>query len=627
MRSNAFLLAVILGLVTSHACPDHAVEAKDITAGPEDITSGRVRLPDPGSFGAKSRTALLRCAELTPALRRFVPGPGKAMAALLAPDVEDWSLSAIIDDGGDAIDAPLHSAEELVPGSLARVVTCPEGASQMRLFLEPPEPGTPGWILIADGREDLELFTHFGSHGAILGGRVTVHARVDGGDLLAGEVRMTAPDGEVHVVNLGAGNPSTASFTPALVGDWTVRTIVRARDRAGRERLRTNQQILRVVDPELTLSDGVQVSQSDDGRIELSVPVILLPQEEVAPTRRVAMGCEVWGLDADGTSVPVCWVARMHQLPVEGGPSSCSLRFDARWFALAGVDPMTMELRELRVHDSAGFVLLDHDPDPAVLMPDSIREVPAPTGVPEPGMHAGRSGRMVTGHAPPSTARLSPGGHVLLLSHGYCTDRFPWRTGDFSGDIELYEDYDQNLTHDEFALRFEAYGRNFKSMGIAGHSQGGNAAAHLFTFYWSALDWPTGDRRIQGVGVPWLGTPLAGNAAVLGEVFGIGCGVNYDLTYEGSAAWLSFIPGWVREDVWYWTTSFTDGWFYDYCQIVTDVLLSDPDDGTVERYAGQLEGANNGGHKTGWCHTRLMRDPPQCRDADRNVELSAEAAR
>ncbi|MEC8818279.1 MAG: conditioned medium factor, partial [Planctomycetota bacterium] len=129
------------------------------------------------------------------------------------------------------------------------------------------------------------------------------------------------------------------------------------------------------------------------------------------------------------------------------------------------------------------------------------------------------------------------------------------------------------------------------------------------------------------VGVPWLGTALAGNAAVLGEVFGIGCGEVYDLTYDGSTSWLSFIPSWVRQETWYWTTSFEDGWFYDYCQIVTDLLLSDPDDGTVEQYAGQLAGANNEGHKTGWCHTRLMRDPPQCRDVERNVLMNQEAAR
>ena len=83
----------------------------------------------------------------------------------------------------------------------------------------------------------------------------------------------------------------------------------------------------------------------------------------------------------------------------------------------------------------------------------------------------------------------------------------------------------------------------------------------------------------------------------------------------------------MRAETDYWTTSFEDGFFYDYCQIVSDLLLTDPDDGTVERYAGQLDGANNRGHKEGWCHTRLMRDPPPCKDASRNVILDAEAAR
>ena len=630
MRCHPVLKILLAGFVVLPCLSSFAqsiVEVKDIAAGPEDILSARVRLPDPASSATTSWTALLRHDEITPSSLEFIPGEGKTMAAILAADVQGWTLAAHIDEQTEQVFGDLHGADALVPGAVARVVTFPLDAARIRLSIESPASDPDGWILIADGRDELKLRTHLGSHGALIGTPVSLHAGVEGGEFLDGEVRLVAPDGRVLMHALGGAPTSLATFTPDQLGDWTVQTLVRARDLDGHERMRTTQQIMRVVRPELTFTGEIRAVQDVDGRIGLEIPVSLLSRDELAAPRRVAIGCEVWGRMPGGPMVPVCWVARMQQLPSSGGASLCGLRFDSRWIELAGVDPGTIELRELRAHSAEGFVMLDHDPAPALSLVAPIDPTDHPAGDISPEMRAGHSGEVIAGLPTTSSTRLSPAGHVLMISHGYCTDQFPWRVSDFSGDLELYEEYGANVSHDEFALRFESRGRNFKSMGIAGHSQGGNAAAHLFTFYWSALDWPSGSRRIQGVGVPWQGTALAGNAAVLGEVFGVGCGTNYDMTYEGSAAWLSFIPTWVREDVWYWTTSFTDGWFYDYCQIVTDVLLSDPDDGTVERYAGQLDGANNGGHKTGWCHTRLMRDPPQCKDAGRNVELSSEAAR
>src|SRR5690606_17569135 len=100
--------------------------------------------------------------------------------------------------------------------------------------------------------------------------------------------------------------------------------------------------------------------------------------------------------------------------------------------------------------------------------------------------------------------------------------------------------------------------------------------------------------------------------AAIGEIFGIQCGTNTDLTYAGAANWLSTIPGWARAEVDYYTTSFTDNWWsIDYCDLKMGKFLSDPDDGTVEQWAGQLPGGVNQGHKTGWCHAVDMREPAQ----------------
>jgi len=41
-------------------------------------------------------------------------------------------------------------------------------------------------------------------------------------------------------------------------------------------------------------------------------------------------------------------------------------------------------------------------------------------------------------------------------------------------------------------------------------------------------------------------------------------------------------------------------WFrWGYCHIASDVMLSNPDDGTTDKWAGQLSAAVNEGHTTG----------------------------
>ncbi len=214
-----------------------------------------------------------------------------------------------------------------------------------------------------------------------------------------------------------------------------------------------------------------------------------------------------------------------------------------------------------------------------------------------------------------------------MLVHGYCAGGNSFPTSQFTGEI-VFNDPNANRTHDQFANMIKNFGASYPSFGIVAHSQGGAASLHLYTYYWSGLDYATGSRLIQSVGTPYQGTALAGNLAALGSIFGAGCGTNSNLTYSGASAWLAGIPSWARAKVNYSTTSFKDVWWrYDYCNIATDLFLNDPDDGVIEQSKGQLSGAINRGHKTGWCHTTSMRDPGQTTDSSRNADMNANAAR
>jgi pimeloyl-ACP methyl ester carboxylesterase len=209
-----------------------------------------------------------------------------------------------------------------------------------------------------------------------------------------------------------------------------------------------------------------------------------------------------------------------------------------------------------------------------------------------------------------------------ILSHGWCSPTNPWSgTSLDDSNAITFLDSEANRSNDEFArgLRTFAANKGVTGCGIVAHSQGGLAALHLYTLYWSCLDYANvnvGGRMIQSVGSPYQGTPLAGNLAALAELFGaVPCGYQNDLTTSGATNWLANIPSWARKQVHYYTTSFTENkgrGIYDYCNIVTDPFLSNPDDGVVEKGRGQLSGANNEGHTTGYCHfAELMRDPSQ----------------
>ena len=632
MKISSLIALTLASAIASIGVAEDLVEVKNVSAPPSDILSGRLRLAEPSALPTTAWTALV---PLNEALTRFRTGPGKTAVALITTHPDAWTFSlSPIDERPASPETDFieqHATlEQLTTGALARVIRVdPDRVGDM-IAIEAiaPDDAADAWLLVADGREDIRLSTHVGSFERLRGGPLVVHAVIENAGIIESKCVVRGPSGATSTYSFVSPDGRTASaiFTPDLVGDWTIRSLFLVRDEDGTVRQRSTQQVIRVNDRTVRFTEDPPIlSQAGpDAPLRIDLPVEVIASGELEGDRRVALATEVWGLDPEGDSVPVCWISRIHQLPASGGATTLELSLDSRWLSLASVEVSSLSFRELRVHDTGGFNLIDHRAvvrptlQGAFVVSDDVSRV-------TPDMMASHSNRTVRGIS--TNGLSSPGGHVLLLSHGYCTDQFPFRISDFSGDYELFEDYEQNRTHDEFALRFESLGRNFKSMGIVGHSQGGHAAAHLYTFYWSALDWATDGTKIQGVGVPWLGTSLAGNAAVLGEIFGIGCGISNDLTYDGCAAWLSFIPSWVRVETDYWTTSFEDGFFYDYCQIISDLLLTDPDDGTVERYAGQLEGANNRGHKEGWCHTRLMRDPPQCKDASRNVILDAEAAR
>lgn len=519
-------------------------------------------------------------------------------------------------------------AEARVPAEFYSFSNIPRG--DWKVKVEGASAGR-GFLLVEGGGSE-QLMSHQTAFNQLVGERIGLvasvydlekSADVENANVLSEAwLRVTAPDGQLRQSPMfddglhqdGVANDGVfgADFLADQAGDFNAQVVVRGRDAAGGSFLRSAEHLIPVIDRKLQLAAvGVQAKSVGDERIELRLAV----NAAKAAGSHYRVYAEVWGQDSNQKSIPVAWIGGMSDL----GKSGLALGLDRRWIALAGASA-PFELRNVRIEDPDHFIALAK----AERLPldlGSAGKVAANRGV-------SIDDSMRMGPRPAELISSKGVGSKLLLVHGYCSsDVWGGVAGQFSN-AAVFRDLNKNRSHDAFARLIQTFGNTWNSYGIVAHSQGGAAALHLYNYYWSGLDNAGAGRLIQSVGTPYRGTSLAGNLAVLGSIFGVGCGSNTDLTYSGAASWLAGIASWARAKTNFHTTSFKDRSFvYDYCHLGSDLLLSDPDDGTTEKTYGQLSGGVNLGHKTGWCHTSGMRDPAQTTDSSRNSNMSANAAR
>jgi hypothetical protein len=475
-----------------------------------------------------------------------------------------------------------------------------------------------------------QIFSHLKSYNLLLGREIGLKAFVfqsekypnhaipqpDKGTYSA-NMTIIAPSGQRWVETMTPLNDGSfdGSFEPMETGDYIVRIMLEGTNLFGQKILRSSTHLIPVLEPQIELADLPVASKVlDNNRVELQIPLL----DSDTDLEKVLVYAEVWGTNAQGSWEAMSWISGISPLQQDENGLSAPAVLDVRWAALNGLNA-PFELRNIRIQDVDTHIPLSQLPQLSV----AIHELPGGASKTVTRI----SDEMLYGKRPVVTqSNFHKSGPKLMLVHGYCSGRV-WFTSHFTGAVE-FQDYEQNRSHDAFANLIRNFGSSYSSFGIVAHSQGGCASLHLYTYYWSGLDYSSGDRLIQSVGTPYRGTAIAGILADLGAIFGVQCGSQWDLTYDGASLWLSGIPSWARSRVYYSTTSFTDKWWrYDYCNAATDLTLDDPDDGVIEKWGGQLSGATNKGHKTGWCHTLSMRDPGQTTDRSRNNDMNAHANR
>ncbi|MGB0513305.1 MAG: hypothetical protein ACPGJE_00535, partial [Wenzhouxiangellaceae bacterium] len=574
--SRGLVAGLLVALAASAGAQSGAIQPKQLAGPPSEFPQHR--LPDARDAALRSTSVLLPV-ELAPSREG-----GWQWSGRLTLDGENPRFVVFGEQEGGwrtllttAFNPDARAAETLAtdsgPGDLGignerfygTVYQFDQRAADWTVTLRADAPGaTEGFVLAASDSPWQLVSWHSGN--AWPGQPLEFHASSehrherDAGqaDIARAWLRVTAPDGRIsrHAIS-GNGYASLSSapreltgvFVPQVAGDYTVQVMVEGRTPDGQAFQRSAQHLVTVVDNPVEVVDGIAAGSRvvDETRLMIDPGV----------TSRAAGGfvhawTEVWGT-VGKEMVPVAWIGGM----VDAARPELAL--DGRWIALAGASA-PFELRNLRLSDADHFVTLASVKRRALAvgrLPQAASRIPDKI---DPAMRMGPR---------PEWGSSQRAGARLLLVHGYCSGNV-WGgvAGQFTGE-SIFQDFNQNRSHDAFARQILSFGQSYDSYGIVAHSQGGAAATHLYTYYWSGLDFASGGRLIQSVGTPYHGTALAGNLAAIGDVFGVGCGTNSNLTYSGSASWLAGIPSWARAAVNYYTTSFTDLWWrWDYCNAV-----------------------------------------------------------
>lgn len=608
---------------------------RQVLAPASDIVEGVVRLPEPASLAASSTCSLDRLVfERTrdgwaATVELDVEREGGWSLALLTPGVIDGRILAAPAgaplrplDASFALQRRVTLAGDDLPGWVVDrrdLRGAPTGSWTVRIEVDHAAQALDGWIL-ATASSEVSAQAHFSGHARVRGEPLAVLARAQGRDALA----TTAAELEFELAGAreflpmfddglhsdgGAGDGLFGAFLPTdSLGRFTARAHVRGLTRSGLAFRRSVALASELHEAPLALDGRADLALGSDGRLHVAIGA----QPLDAP-RRVHVSAELWGTH-DGVATPVAWLSRLLVPASSANGLSLDFALDERWLDLAAVRA-PFELRQVRVQDPDSEGVLSFLAEIPLESAALAARAPQPVSLGANALLAS-NGIPLGPHQPAPPARpIQP---ALMLVHGYCSSGAIWPAAHFSAPKLNFLDPNANRSHDQFAqlLIAQANAAQLSSFGIVAHSQGGAAALHLLTYYSSGLDYATGQRKIQSVATPYLGTPLAS----LGF---FACGVNSNMTTSGAPTWLAGIPSWARAKVHYWTTSNSGS----ACNGLTDFFLSNPEDGTVERTRGQLSGGNSMGHVTGWCHTTGMSNPANYTDATRNAAMNAAAAR
>ncbi|XP_065904311.1 conditioned medium factor-like isoform X2 [Dysidea avara] len=271
---------------------------------------------------------------------------------------------------------------------------------------------------------------------------------------------------------------------------------------------------------------------------------------------------QVWGTGENNEEVPVAWISGLVDVQRK---KRClfnchyvKMQLDSCWLELVNAKP-PLVLKSISLEDLKGYITVSKMDEIKVITEDDNLMNWSPS---LKAKDIEIDWEMKEGYNPyrirKSNTSSGETGKLVLL-HGYCAgaDHFECVLDYFTDYIVYNKSNHKNMVHDEYAKEVlkDLHDKGVTRFSVYGHSQGGAVATHLYTYYISGIDAVSGGHIVQTLGTPYLGCPLAGLLALIGDTFfGIGCGANGDLTYDGAARWASKLPMDKQLEVYCYTT-------------------------------------------------------------------------
>ena len=447
------------------------------------------------------------------------------------------------------------------------------------------------------------------------------------------------------VLIASAGSAKSAPTTglsfqvmPELAGEHRFDLRLRAFGDQGQVIERSTSVVVQVIQPTLALAaeartaflraadpDPSKVADSAQ-RLQIDLPVSRLDLSRVGPEQAMVYA-ELWGRDVDGLPLPVAWVGGIKHVEDTAEGPMLPVRLDRRWLAKAGARP-PYRLQNLRLVDVDSSV-------PFAAAAELPLEVTAPTSWVSPAKRSDLEPdeAMLFGPRPlhldeqPAAAKSTPR-ETIVLVHGYCSGNV-WSAyqNPFVQPRQIFADFGQARSNNQFAVELWWQTSGIDHFSTVSHSQGGMASLHLYNYYWSGLDTSLAPRPMQSVGTPFNGSALMNHRAALDAIIDLlnledrFCPVVFDLTHPGAAVWQAGIASASRNKAYYYRTRGT----LLPCHALTAPIIPGRDDGVVSLQEGVLPGGHDLGIETAQCHTPDMFHPFQLSDANRNVQMAANA--
>lgn len=453
--------------------------------------------------------------------------------------------------------------------------------------------------------------------------RVT-HAELDVITPDSRRLLMRMHDDGLHADGAAGDGVYGGSFNATLSGLYKATAVLGGTMGDGSPFARSTTHLMRVVhdDVELALRDAQLTAEKQ--LLQIRIPVT--GNSAVDTVYRVYA-------EVQADLMPVAWAGGMAAKQCSGEQCYLEVEVHSQWFKDAGITSSALfgvSLQHVTIYDKdsnvpvsqRAHIKVRHE---AAKLAAVLATLPT-RGKAEPPTEA-----MLMGNRP---ARLRRGAAkrnatlpTLVLVHGWCATIQPWEGQEEFDNAVLFKDLKQNRPTAQFAELLAAATAELLSFGLVGHSQGGLASLHLHNYIWSGLESAVGERKIQSVGTPYLGSAGAGSSADTIKIFGYGCGASFDLSIDGAALWQTGIQTEARKDVFFYRTQWADKGLIKYCNLASNAVLSWPNDGMAEVKRGELAGGNDMGIFKGECHTFNMKYEAQYRSVDRNTILNAKAAR